>query len=209
MTLATATTEHYCRTRQQLPIWDKIVPLSLRLGHAQDVTIGKLADPTRQHQPGHRSGMGLADARRRRGAVQRAGQGYGELHLQGCHRPAVGRSEHAKPLHQQRPRRSMPARRSCAQTPRRRRTASRSTPSRSIPAGMRSLPCSRNAPAVRTSSTTSRSPTRPRRCSIRSASRSPSCASRNNRAKAPRDKPRKKPGRNGRAFYLRISGYVN
>ena len=35
------------------------------------------------------------------GAVQRAGQGYGELYLQGGHRPAVGRSEHAEPLVQQ------------------------------------------------------------------------------------------------------------
>src|SRR3954447_3533049 len=38
-------------------------------------------DAYRQYQPGHRTGMGLVDARRWRGAVQRPGQGYGELYL--------------------------------------------------------------------------------------------------------------------------------
>ena len=55
-------------------------------------------------------------------------------------------------------------------------------------------------------------PARPRRCSIRSASRWPSCASRNNRApsQTPRKQtPRKKPGRNGRAFFIRTRSAVS
>ena len=77
------------------PYVQPIVPLSYDWSSLK-TAIDSL-DADRQYQPGHRTGMGLADAGRRR-AVQCAGQGYGELYLQGGHRPAVGRSEHAKPL---------------------------------------------------------------------------------------------------------------
>ena len=71
-------TEQYCKTGNS-PYVGKVVPLSYDWATLK-TAIDSLA-AHRQYQPGDRTGMGLADARRWRGAVQRAGQGYGELYL--------------------------------------------------------------------------------------------------------------------------------
>ena len=91
-------------------------------------------------------------------------------------------------------RRLTPGRRSCATTPR--RPTSRSIPFKLIPAGIQLPRCCNTAPAAPTSSSRSSKPTRPCRCSIRSDSRWPSCASRNSRRNQAQEK---EPGRNGRA----------
>ena len=69
-------TEHYCKSGNS-PYVGKIVPLSYDWATLK--TADRQFGAYRQYQPGHRYGVGLADARCRRGAVQCPGQGHGEL----------------------------------------------------------------------------------------------------------------------------------